>query len=359
MAAPDSWAGLATAHLHEILARVPCPVDRRRAYLVCRAWRAAADDPPPPQRALPWLLLPTPYPAGSTRVACVLSGCRVHHHLAITPRAGGGARCFSSHDGAWLFLHFREPRRHQLPNVPTGRVLELPTVLRDPLAPRDRTMDFLAAALSAPPEDPLCVLAGIVASWADDDPRRGALPPPRQRRLALWSMERQEGLDIGLGSTAEDVWYHGDVFLFLNERENLRVARLVQHHDGGLGVERNSRLFRHPGGRVDEQLVRARYLVVSRGELLMVVRIKPRPQEPWTSAFKVFLATERQRPPDADDTPSPTLCTTPGHGASWTRWVAGCCSWGEAAPDPTRWTSTRASRKASTSWTMGNSTTRQ
>ncbi|KAG2556774.1 hypothetical protein PVAP13_8NG150801 [Panicum virgatum] len=305
MAAPQprSWAGLATAHLHEILARVPCPADRHRARLACRAWRAAAGDlpPPPPPRALPWLLLPTPYPAGSTRVACVLSGCRVHHYLAITPRA----RCFGSHDGAWLFLHLREPRGHQLLNVPAGDIHVLPTVLRDPFVyPRGRNMVFLVAALSAPPEDPLCVLAGIVASWADGDdddphPDAAAAAPPRQRRLVLWIMERQEALDIGSGSMAEDVVYHDDAFLFLTKNDNLRVATPVQYHDGDLDVHREVRLFRHPGGRGYEQLVRARYLVVSRGELLMVARIKPRPQEPWTSAYKVFLGTKRQVP-DAD-----------------------------------------------------------
>ena len=112
-------------------------------------------------------------------------------------------------------------------------------------------------------------------------------------------MEREEALDIGSGSMAEDVVYHDAAFLFLAKNDNLRVAMPVQDHDGGLDVQRGVRLFRHPGGCGYEQLVRARYLVVSLGELLMVVRIRPRPQEPWTSAFKVFLGAERQTP-DAD-----------------------------------------------------------
>ena len=103
-------------------------------------------------------------------------------------------------------------------------------------------------------------------------------------------MEREEALDIGSGSMAEDVVYHDAAFLFLTKNDNLRVAMPVQDHDGGLDVQRGVRLFRHPGGCGYEQLVRARYLVVSRGELLMVARIKLRPQEPWTSAFKVFNA---------------------------------------------------------------------
>ncbi|RLM65598.1 uncharacterized protein C2845_PM16G09280 [Panicum miliaceum] len=85
-----------------------------------------------------------------------------------------------------------------------------------------------------------------------DAEKAEALIHKRQRRLALWSMERQEGLDIGSGSMAEDVVYHDAVFLFLTKTENLRVAVLVQNHDRGFDVERNSRPFRHPGGHVDE-----------------------------------------------------------------------------------------------------------
>ncbi|OEL22462.1 hypothetical protein BAE44_0016519, partial [Dichanthelium oligosanthes] len=95
--------------LHRIL---PCKADRGRVSLVCKAWRAVMGrlnlEAP---RPLPWLLLPTPSPDGGStrRVACVLSGCRVHHYLTIKPPR---ARCFGSHDGAWLFLHHGRTRNH-------------------------------------------------------------------------------------------------------------------------------------------------------------------------------------------------------------------------------------------------------
>ncbi|CAD6254267.1 unnamed protein product [Miscanthus lutarioriparius] len=54
------------------------------------------------------------------------------------------------------------------------------------------------------------------------------------------------------------------------------------------------------GGRNYDQRVRARYLVLSRGELLLAVRLTPNPNEP-TSKFKVFRATERpHQMPEAD-----------------------------------------------------------
>nr|AGT16872.1 Protein of unknown function DUF295 [Saccharum hybrid cultivar R570] len=57
-----------------------------------------------------------------------------------------------------------------------------------------------------------------------------------------------------------------------------------------------------PGERIYGQFVRARHIVVSRGELLKVMRWKPRRDQP-TSMFKVFRATKRPQMPDDADFP--------------------------------------------------------
>ncbi|RLM58201.1 hypothetical protein C2845_PM18G03900 [Panicum miliaceum] len=202
--APRSWADLAADHLYEVLARVPCL-------------------PPPLPRALPWLLLPAPYHDGATRAACcVLSGCRVHHHLAVTPP---GARCFGSHDGAWLFLHFRDTASHQLLNVRTGDVHHcLPGVLGNKLV-------VLAAALSSPPRegDARCVAAAIVAT----------VEAPRQRSVLLWRVGPQRlheavqsvGVGVGLGVDVEDVVYHRRAFHLLTRGGHIVISGDKAHTD--------------------------------------------------------------------------------------------------------------------------------
>ncbi|RLN16537.1 uncharacterized protein C2845_PM02G16410 [Panicum miliaceum] len=106
-------------------------------------------------------------------------------------------------------------------------------------------------------------------------------PPESGKRINSDQIGEQQLVEV-----VDELIEHDAIFLFLTKTENLHVVVLVQNHDGGFDVEWNSWLFHDPGGRVDEQLVRARYLIVSSGELLMVVRIKPHPT--WTSAFKVF-----------------------------------------------------------------------
>ncbi|XP_062197331.1 uncharacterized protein LOC133900231 [Phragmites australis] len=298
---PSSLAGLPSAALHEILARVPCSFDRGRVPLVSRAWRRAiAHFPPPaPPHPLPWLLLPSPSADAdvSTRVVCVLSGCRrVHHYLTVHPR---GARCFGSHDGAWLFLAFRQWRGHELVNVRTRRVHVLPRALQFRNDPRLYGIAILAAALSHPPDDPRCVAAGIVAYWLDPD--ADPTVPPLRCHFALWRMGARVVFDIAPPTTeaaldVEDVVYHDQAFHFVTQGDHIRVGRPILYQNGGLGAAWELRRFQ-PGGRTYEQYVYARYLVVSRGELLMVVRFRPHPgQQAQTSAFKVFRVIAPQLP---------------------------------------------------------------
>ncbi|OEL24657.1 hypothetical protein BAE44_0014323 [Dichanthelium oligosanthes] len=296
-----------------ILSRIPCIADRGRMSLVCHAWRGLIRKQRnqfvpllPRPRPLPWLLLPALFPDGSARAACVLSGCGVHHGLNITPL---GARCFGSHDGGWLFLDDgREPRVHKAVHIRSGNVCDLPGELRrrnDPYPHRYR-MVIHAAALSSSPEDANYVGAAIVTSWRLPAPGPGALAavPPRRRCVALWVKDSGVAMDFvphGDEITAlhvEDVLYlhHGGAFLFLTKGEHISVCTPIrlQH---ALTAQWQAIGFR-PRGRLYGQYVVARYLVVSREELLMVVRFSPHPSQP-TSKFMVFQVTKREMP-DAD-----------------------------------------------------------
>ncbi|CAL4948366.1 unnamed protein product [Urochloa decumbens] len=301
---PASLEDLSFDTQRMILIRIPCAVDRGRMSLVCRAWRKVIRHQrselegsllplPPP---LPWLLLRAPFPVGlgSTRAACVLSGGRVHHYLDVAPP---DARCFGSHDGAWLLLDARHPHAgaHQAINVHTGAVLDLPRVLGRQTDAYVHSMVIHAAALSSSPEDARCVGAAIVTSWRDPAP--GAAPPPRRRCIAFWRRGWPTVFDYvppgdgDIAFDAEDVIYlrHSGAFAFVTRGEHLRRFTPHRQLNNMMAPYWETDLFR-PTGRIG---VRARYLVVSGGELLMVVRFTPHPDHQPASKFKVFRVIKR------------------------------------------------------------------
>lgn len=155
-------------------------------------------------------------------------------------------------------------------------------------------------------------------------------------------------------------FYHRRDFYFLTHGKHLLACRLERlPNNEELDPQWEIRRF-HPVGRYDN-LVRASYLVKSRGELLMVLRFIPEflvDRPAWTSTFKVFRMTERQIPVagagsstnDNDPFPVAEYPWAWSHGASWTRlWMGGSCSSGMDVPEPTRRISTRPSREESTS----------
>ncbi|KAJ1275230.1 hypothetical protein BS78_05G120800 [Paspalum vaginatum] len=300
-----------------ILRFIPCEVDRVHLSHVCRAWRkvisggveAEAKLPSPPPRPLPWLLLPVPDPYASVSDAvCVLSGCRVHRQLTITPP---GARCFGSHDGGWLFLHYGLTRLHALLNVRTGRAHVLPSFV----APHNEvwplhTMFILAAALSSSPDDASCTAIFIGASCREPYPSclgDGGLyirrPHHPRRCAAYWRQGWGWACEIAPHLRAEDVTYHGGSFyLLLSHGNDIYVCTPVQ---GGSMIKQEERRV-CPGAHQHQhhQRFRACYLVVSsRNELLLVKRyvLPAAPHRPMTtSEFRVFRATtRREEVPDA------------------------------------------------------------
>ena len=123
--------------------------------------------------------------------------------------------------------------------------------------------------------------------------------PGRRRCVALWRRDWPRGWDFvppvqgDVSLDVEDVLYlnHSGAFAFVTQGEHLRMcapSRLPEHM---LSTRWWTLRFR-PGGRVYDQFVRSRYLVVAGEELLMVVRFTPHPNQP-TSKFKVFRTAKR------------------------------------------------------------------
>ncbi|KAG8079852.1 hypothetical protein GUJ93_ZPchr0007g5599 [Zizania palustris] len=267
--------------LLHIYRRLPCRVDVRHMGQVCRSLRNAVPRPPPP--LLPLVLLPH---AGGPSFSCVDGGCFTHaFHV---PEEARVARYFGSYDGGWLFLAFGQAYAPTLLNLRTDQHFRLPNIVRmgDPFGEKDIAMVILAATLSSPPEHEHCVAAAIISA-------RGGGP----RIHAFWCLGHQPPVAIGVASAPikspclEDVIHRDGAFHFLTRDEHLFAYTPKINDDHELEIERMTIYFFLPGQCVYHDRVHARYLVESRGQLLMVVRLTPHaiPLFPGpTSAFRVF-----------------------------------------------------------------------
>jgi hypothetical protein len=286
MAVPRRWANLDINLVTEIMNRVPCAIDRARMAAVCQAWLAAVEQAEPPTFQLPSLLLP---PADVTGVYCYLSGCREHNMLPLP-----APRYFGSYDGGWFFLAYGQTRGHRLLNIRTGESRALPDVVDVVVhtAYEVLSMVVLAATLSSPPDHPECAAAGIVTYQPD-------LNGPHRRDFAFWGpgddvavCDVLPAAPVGPEWELEDVVYYQNSFHFLTQGGHILVCGGVYDDNGGIILVALLAALTclQEGGCNDEQFVHARYLVVSGGELLMVVRLAAHHHAP-TSSFKVFRMT--------------------------------------------------------------------
>ncbi|KAF8719858.1 hypothetical protein HU200_024619 [Digitaria exilis] len=303
----DRWKCLPTVLLRSVIRRVPCEADRASVALVCRNWRAALATPPgeaplllPPQ--LPWLLRPLP---GGPAFSCLFcsDGVSSTIHRFRLPDDARTARYFGSYDGRWAFAASRlADDAPMLLNLRTGERYSvprefLPGIFRSSEPGASGAMTMLVATLSSAPDadgDP-CVGAAIVRS-APFDGRSGHL------QITFWRMGHQYAMppyDLMMGGEPVDVVYHDGAFQFLTEDEHLYVCRPVFGQGGVLqAVEKGLRVVQKHWCRCRayDQQPHVRYLVESRGELLMVVKASPASNEQrspmWT--FMVFRMTQIQ-----------------------------------------------------------------
>nr|AAT93937.1 hypothetical protein [Oryza sativa Japonica Group] len=260
--------------LYEIARHIPCKVDRVRALVVNCSWRTSlqALPPPPLPPQLPWLLRPS---AGGPTFSCLLSGAdELSVHRVRVPADLRGARYFGSYDGGWLFLASGQTFGHMLFNIRTEQRLFLPDTVTQPWRSDDFPMIMLAATVSSPPsaKDDLCFGAAIVSDvgqklaqrcnvfWELGDCRAVSFVPPQDPFNLFFEME--------------DVIYYQGAFNFLSIWRNVLECRLTLHQ-GVLQVHQKWRLFLPQEELSLCRNAAARYLVESRGQLLMVIRERP------------------------------------------------------------------------------------
>ncbi|XP_052154375.1 uncharacterized protein LOC127772486 [Oryza glaberrima] len=303
------WAAADDDVLYEVVRRIPCEIDRRRMSRICHSWRVAlrrvrAPAPPPP---LPWLLLPRAGGRPPT-FSCALSGFRTHPFLV--PRGAHRAHYFGSYDGEWVFLAVdgqgnqaqEYPRRvaqdHVLVNLNNFHYFNLPNRIRFGAvvvypSPRHwyyRKMAIVAATLSCKPTEQGCIVAGFLEYFP--------FPGHAEQHVAFWRIGDDMVLPPfweGMNREAdwfrppmEDLIFYGGAFLFLDRGEHILACEerpVFQEY----GVELVPvGMFFQPRVHDKNETVLARYLVESRKNLLMVVKLTSGRQHLPTSAFRVF-----------------------------------------------------------------------
>uniref|UniRef100_A0A0E0BRY0 KIB1-4 beta-propeller domain-containing protein n=1 Tax=Oryza glumipatula TaxID=40148 RepID=A0A0E0BRY0_9ORYZ len=310
---PPPWADLPIHIVRGIASRLLCKIDRRFGEGVCRSWREAFLQVGPPPPPLPLLVVAN---AGEHAFHCVPSNWRTHPIPIPMPRFAHH-RYFGSYDGGWLFLSISQSSRHGLHNInknvnskrfrfslPDQRLYQI----RPTTAEADKFIVIVAATLSCQPTEPGCVAAGIIDLHSfPDHPRYIAFWKIGDKSIPAMNQEPE---------VVEDLLYSGHgagAFLFLTNGEHIREFPQPIFPPPGTAKRVRNELYFKPrgddggGGRP----VLARYLVESRDELLMVVRLgtrksctarprrgrsqSPPPPPPTpTSAFQVFQREDQK-----------------------------------------------------------------
>ncbi|KAG8055221.1 hypothetical protein GUJ93_ZPchr0001g31375 [Zizania palustris] len=300
------WADLPGAAVWEILSRLPCEIDRVNCHRVCRSWHDAIGlegiQLPPMTRQLPLLMQPL---AEGPRFCCTLSGGASHPFPTPMdiPPAFRHARYVGSWGDSMAFLSIFDqpqgiPQQHVVFDLLELGHYKLPSIIvHDEAAPGEleqqlwtRPFSIIAATLSSQPCMSECVVGGIIELLH--------FPDEHRPKIAFWRL--YDEVVMGYFDApevcweVEDVLYYNEAFHFLTQGDHIRVGAPAFHIGGMTQVQWENRYF-SPGNRAYEQYVKARYLVESRGDLLLVVRCSPYPGQP-TSAFKVFRMVQPEVP---------------------------------------------------------------
>lgn len=248
--------------LLDICDRLPCRADRSSMSAVCKPWRTVVlprllDAPP----RLPMLWYPH---AERPAFACIHSGGECHH--IPTTEDVLQARFYGAYDKNWLFVAVHQRCGHQLINLRTGARIPLPDHLRlERLQRLVSPMVMQFATLSAPPVAPGTICAAI----ADRYPHRGReLVFWRPGDLVAWGFRGAPEVGLWILMAQDMLYYQGRLHVLTLFEQIAAFLPIFDDDEPTLTVEIEEMTFVNMERSPDDN----RYLVESRGELLMVRR---------------------------------------------------------------------------------------
>uniref|UniRef100_A0ACD5VTE0 Uncharacterized protein n=1 Tax=Avena sativa TaxID=4498 RepID=A0ACD5VTE0_AVESA len=272
------WSdGLPPELLRVILLNLTCLADRVYFSAVCRPWRSAARGLDAPPRQLPWLLLPSP---AAPSFFSLHSGATRRLYL---PESVRGARLCGSHEGGWVALAFDQWRGYAAVNLLSGARVPLPDRLRTNLPNLhgnnacEHHMVIHTITFSGAPSTQGCLAAAHVSSAFN---------------IAFWrpGMDRYwiaHGLPVDV---IQDMIYYKhqqkEGFHVLSNTEDVAVYTPSGSPTAPLVMSRSSYQVQKRSDYKPGDLNLSRYLVESRGKLLMVLRQLKQGRTPFS--FRVF-----------------------------------------------------------------------
>ncbi|KAL6643561.1 hypothetical protein ACP70R_018327 [Stipagrostis hirtigluma subsp. patula] len=279
------WADLPLDLLLHTASVLECVADLSHMALMCTSWHTAAFGTKI-KKQLPWLLMPHENHEELSRLDeiradfyCFFTNAP---HCLPLPFQTIGARFFGSYPGGWLFVAFAQNHWHSLLNLYSEDVVMLPDSMFLMGCKVYEPIVIRAATLSGPPENGTATFCAAIVSVK----KHGVFG--EECIAAIWRIGQHQATGFEEINARDLIMFNGS-FYFLNYDGDLVACKV---RDDGVQFTVTQNWFHVIPVYIEEGVeIMSMYLVESRGELLLVVRLKNQ-QSNVTSSFLVMEMLE-------------------------------------------------------------------